>query len=357
VSPSPSLLFWNELDQVTRRAYEFAGIVEHWYFVAGKFIVLRFAGTALLCLTYALEHLEIPAPAHDADFVIQVWDSKSTGIAMIPAPWAMRESLGPRGTITGYNDAVIRTSLNPESGLFSMVHLQENRAIVWVPGVEKLLAYEKGAPLLNVLHWWLQDHGLHLIHAAAVGNAQGHGLLLAGQGGAGKSSTALLCMVAGFTYLSDDYCIFQAQSSLVHSIYSTGKLLLENSALQPFLQRLMTQDSNEQKCVELGGKSLLFLYPEWKTKIIQQLAIHAILLPCVTQAGQSTVVRVSPGIALQRLAMSSIFQLPLASSSLLSVLGTLVRSLPSYQLNLGQDIAQIPNLIQQVLQSHRRTLV
>ena len=50
-------------------------------------------------------------------------------------------------------------------------------------------------------------------------------MLLAGKGGSGKSTTALVCLHSSLVYAGDDYCLLATDDGpYVFSLYSTGKL-------------------------------------------------------------------------------------------------------------------------------------
>src|SRR5436190_545935 len=72
-------------------------------------------------------------------------------------------------------------------------------AVVWVWDARTLAAADCCRPLLRLLHWWLADQPWQLVHGAAVGAAAG-GVLVTGVGGAGKSTTALACVSAGWRH-------------------------------------------------------------------------------------------------------------------------------------------------------------
>ena len=85
-------------------------------------------------------------------------------------------------------------------------------------------AWEPSAPFRNLFHWALGDSGLAFAHAAAVGTAAG-GILLAGRGGAGKSTTAMACVHAGWRYVADDYCVLDVSGHpSTHTLYGSAKI-------------------------------------------------------------------------------------------------------------------------------------
>ncbi|MBK6741677.1 MAG: hypothetical protein IPG66_01365 [Hydrogenophilales bacterium] len=75
---------------------------------------------------------------------------------------------------------------------------------------------------------WLAHRGRPLVHAAGIA-WHGRGALLLGVSGRGKSTTALACLGAGFSFLGDDLCALEAsphndRPPTIHGIYATAKL-------------------------------------------------------------------------------------------------------------------------------------
>lgn len=77
-------------------------------------------------------------------------------------------------------------------------------------------------PLANTLTAWAISQGLRPVHAAAV-EVDGRGVLLVGASGAGKSTTAVACAMAGSGLIGDDRCIIDPVTMSVHSWYGTVK--------------------------------------------------------------------------------------------------------------------------------------
>ena len=151
------------------------------------------------------------------------------------------------------------------------------------------------------------------MHAAAVG-VRGHGVLLAGAGGAGKSTTALAAYARGLELCGDDYCAL-GPGPTVHALYGVGKLEPDAARLVP----------------ELDGP-IVALEPT------PSLALSAVVLPRVVPGGRTTLTPVSPAAALRALAPSSTFQLPGAPRGPFAALAALVRELPAYRLELWEDL-------------------
>lgn len=337
--------FFRTVHQTFERAEHAAGetIVRH-YTIGGYTVQFRFAGAALVpFLTPALAHLSA-ATQVTPHLTVYVWDSASTHTGMPPCPWELHEQ-NPRGEIAGYNTAEIRTAYRTGSETLSLLDLRGNIALYWTYDARALPYYECGAPFLALLHWWMESHSRQLVHAGAVGTAEG-GVLLVGKGGSGKSSTALSCLEAGLSYAGDDYCLIAVDPEpYVHSLYNSGKV---HAADVPRFSLLSSALSNAKRLD--SEKGLYFLYSCFPQRIACGFPLRAILLPQVANSQDARLLRVSPATSLRALAPSTIFQLPGAGQQTFSMLSRLVQRLPSYIFAVGSDRARIPAAILRILE-------
>jgi hypothetical protein len=356
--PDPVGFFDACLDRFQQAEKAAGGSAERFFKIDRYAVRLQFAGSALVSsLTPALAHLVVP-PFSKADLSIFVWDSVSTQTAWPTLPWfqysghitstgeKIENLYTPRGDIRGYCNDRICTHVGDR--LFSLLDLQRNLAIYWCKDAGSLPLYERGAPLRSILHWWLRDRGLQLIHAAAVGNASG-GVLLAGKGGSGKSTTALIGLNSSLLYLSDDYSLIRIDPApCVYSIYNTAKVRPDNLERVPHLHRaLINADRLDSE------KALFFIHQRYPEKIVKRLPLRAILLPRVTGRVDTTLTSASCRDALAALSLSTLHQLAGSGRELLQTIGRLVTQLPTYHLHLGMDLTQIPEVISTVLQESR----
>ena len=77
----------------------------------------------------------------------------------------------------------------------------------------------------------------------------------------------------------------------------------------------------------------------------RQFPLRVILLPHVSEHGQSMLHHASEIEALRALAPSTIFQRTGAGNEVFEALAGLVRQVPCYHLALGRDMERIPRLI------------
>jgi len=337
------------------RALESAGsVVEKSYQIAGHQICLRFAGSSLVSkLTPALAHLEAN-PSNQPELTICLWDSESTRtplplliaslVDLVRLRWF--ERLDIRKEIKGFNDDRIRTMFHLGPDILSLADLQANQAFYWVQSEAQIPYYEVGYPLTPILNWWMGAQGHQLLHASAVGNPGG-GVIIAGKGGTGKSTTSLACLDSSLGFLGDDYCILDSSGDpLVHSLYSTAKLKGEED-IERF-SKLRSMITNLERLED--EKALIFLNDHFPEKVVNHFPLKAVFVPRVTGEPQTRISDISPALTLRSLAPGTMFQLPGSGNAAFHVMSALVRRVPCHQLELGTNLPEIPMVIKEYLE-------
>ncbi len=173
---------------------------------------------------------------------------------MVPAPWTTYD-FGPKGEIVGYNDERHRTVYQPGVDILQVFDAERAAAVYWTPSYRYIPWWESSFPLRTAIHWWTTTTpSLQPMHAGAVGRDDG-GVLIAGRGGAGKSTTSLACLDGGLLYAGDDYVLVDVDQPTVYSLYNTAKLRPENLHRFPHLGSLVANADS------LGDqKAMLFLH-------------------------------------------------------------------------------------------------
>ena len=349
VADSRPAAFFDAAYAAYQRAEQAAGgATDAWYEIAGFPIRLRSAGDALAArLTPALAHLT--APAAEPALTICLWDTVSTGAPMPKPPWGEEDFLA-RAEIRGYNTPRFRAAYDVRGGALRLLDQARNLAIFWTHDPATLPVYDRSAPFRMILHWWMQAHQRHFVHAGAVGTAEG-GVLLAGKREAGESTAATVSLLAGLLYAGDDYCLVSTEPApCVYSLYSSAKLDLDN--LRRCAPRLEALISNPD---ELGReKALLFFHPHYPTQMAREFPVRAILLPTATGGRETRLIPAAPITALQALAPGTLAQLSGAGAEEFRAISAFVRSVPSYHLELGAETNQIPRVIAQLLNEGQR---
>lgn len=303
--------------------------------VAGGAVRLKFAGERLWrALSPSFAHLA--AHAGDADLTVLLCDSAETGVDMPELPPEARVVFR-RGDIAGIDGGRVLAAYNAGMDVVVTFDPRAGVAAYWATDATRLPQYEVCAPLRPAFNWWLRGRGL-LLHAAVVG-VGGQGVMLVGEGGSGKSTTALACLQAGFDYLGDDYVAvtFDGPVPTAHSAYCRAKVTDASAALLPELVA--------RAGVERGGpgeKTMLNLWPAYAPQLAAGLPIHAIALPRVAGAPATRSWRASGAESLRHVAISTLRQLAGDGPAEFAWAAQLVRSAPNFALDLGRDIDQVP---------------
>lgn len=345
---APELFFADMLERF-EQASSAGGSVSRCYHLGGATVRLVFAGTGIIpSITPALAHRAIPPT--DANLTVYVWDSVTTGVPIPPAPWTTRRApeadLYRRwGDIPGYSKAGMKIAYSGWSGVLSILDLEQNQAMLWLHDAYAVPIYVRSSPLLTILHWWFRERGIQLTHAAVVGTSRS-GVLLAGPGGAGKSTTALTCLSAGLSYVGDDYVLLAGDPSLTaHALYSSAKLRNEQVAHFPNLWSALANAATLDQ-----EKALFWLAEHVPAQLVESLPVRAILIPRISGITTTTLQRASAGDSLAAVAPSTLFQLPGSGASDFQRLSRFVQQVPSYILHLSSDLTQIPAIINRVLE-------
>lgn len=192
--------------------------------------------------------------------------------------------------------------------------------------------WDAGAPLRYHLRWIMEDAGLLLTHAAALG-AEGRGILLVGQGGAGKSGTTLAGLAAGLSTVGDDYVALRTSGAPVaRSLYRYFKQNPDGIDRVPGLRAAMGEaKTNWQGKVEFDPARF---YPGC---FADELKIEAIVLPSITGAPAPDIRPIRNAEAMLELMRSNLLQYIGEQETRMSPLASVVRDLPCFRIGLSPD--------------------
>lgn len=339
--------FWLTLNHAFEQAVDQTDPLDRTYSLAGYRVRLRFAGPALLpVLTPALDHLQTANAGPPPDLTIALWDSATTGIPF-PARLPPLAEIGRRGELPAYSDDRFLAAAQTDIRALSLLDRVENQALYWAAEAAVLPVFERAAPLKIILHWWLRERGLPLIHAGAVGTEAG-GVLLVGGTGTGKSTSTLACLNAGLQYISDDRCLLGLEPEpRAWCVYNAAKLRPEQ--MQRFPHLLPAVRANNLPDEE---KDIIFVHQYAPEQLAAALPVRALLLARLAHRPETTWTPISPARVWRELSTSSLVYQPGMGQDELRLMADLVRRLPCYLLNLGTELGEIPPVITQVIQAH-----
>ena len=340
---SDPLTFFDRIhDQWTCAAESAGATLDHHYELAGSVVRLRFAGPALQRrIAPAFAHLETGAPAAP-DLTVCLWDSASTGVSMPPPPWRTQDYLA-HGMVRGYCDERMLTVVRPTSGALSIYDATRRLALWWYRSAEAVPPFECGSPLIQILHRWSRDRGIRCLHAGAVGTPAA-GVVIAGRSGSGKSTACLACVGSPLRYAADECCLLRmSDGPRLFSLYCTGKLDRGGLERLPALWRAVVNP-------DLGeDKGLIRLFPSASSALIRSFPVRALAVPRISEDDQVAMHHIAPAEAFRMVAPNCAFEFGEPDRGLLQDLGALVRQVPSFRLELGRDLARVPDVILGVL--------
>lgn len=319
------------------------------YSFAGRCVRMRIVGRRLaqrVAIPFAHLRLEDHHSAN-VELLIDLWSECEAGV---PGPVTGR----PSDVKAGWEVGGGRLTASSDGRFLRFLRLHSQtwldrmaRQIVgWRACGTVIPTVERSKPMLPLLAIWYSDRDVHLGHAGLVG-LDGQGVLVAGPSGSGKSTTTLACLGAGLEYLGDDYTGLEelADGSFVgHSVYSTARLQPEQVARLPFLAEaaIESDDPYDQK----------YLVPAFQVspdRVRRATPIRAVALPRVVGSGAPRLRPATKGQAFMRLAPSSLAMLLSPGRHGLDRLERLVDRVPSYWLDLADDVTPIPSLVEQIV--------
>lgn len=309
-------------------------------------IQLIFAGPALLsAMTKAFTHLQT-AVHQRPDLTIYCWDSVSTRTPLSFLPWQNRKYSG-KNEIPYKIENGLCMAYKRENELLNLINHKTKSGFFWTRDAASLPFYEKASPFRTLLQWCFQSAKRLCIHSAAVGVGD-KGVLIAGGEKAGKSTSALFCLMAGMRYAGDDYVVLHEDRNYwSYSLYSTLKL--EASAAKE-MPGVLPKVSNIQKLP--SEKAVLFLHEHYPEQLAQGFPVAAVLLPKITGSEKTRIQRAAAAEGLRALAPTTLFLQAGQRKEAFDFLTRFIRRTPCYRLDLGRDKTAVPSVIEEFIRNH-----
>lgn len=237
-----------------------------------------------------------------------------------------------------------------EGAVWQVLDRRRRHAVYWARAAADVPEWDLGAPFRTLLAWALEESGLAMVHGAGFGPEGGAGLLVAGAGGAGKSSTSLVALrEAGFSGVGDDFVALDAGNATAHALFTTLKLD------EPALDRLgVPRAAVANPDRPAGQKARLYQRELLPGRDRARLPLAALAVPRVVVQQESGYRRCDGGLLLRALAPSSLFLLPGEDRRRFADLAALTRRLPCYELLLGQDPSALAAMLRRLLEEASR---
>jgi len=270
----------------------------------------------------SLHHLEVP-PAAATDLDIYVWERTAHYTHAIQCMVAEEEVVQGSDLIFQFNHQCI-----------SIYDPANARAYFWINSLAELGDWHRAKPFRSIIHWFLSQHGLSMIHGAVVGT-EASSVLITAKGGSGKTTTALACFLEGMNYLSDDYVAIDCETRMAYSLFNSAMLTNDN------LVRFPVFDAHVQNPTRAESiKALVYLHQFHPDRLCRQAPLKAILIPQVMNTPLTTIVPTSRVHALMAIA-PTIRSLRNYEQEKLSAAKRLAESVPCFELQLGSDMQDV----------------
>jgi hypothetical protein len=232
-------------------------------------------------------------------------------------------------------DSVIRLDLENSSG-FGQID-----AGFW----KSPLKYRQDFLMLSLL-WLIRPHGLYTLHANGLAKDE-VGLLIVGNSGSGKSTTALSLIKQGWKYLSDDVLLIRERPQGVEAI-----AFQRGFSFDPKLANSFPELScHLEKASFNGNKRFLNMESIYADSFQSSCFPKVLIFPGIVSQDRSELIPIDRAEALILLAGSSggIMVDKEMVEKQMGVLKRLVYQTTVYRLLAGRDLCEEPERISEVL--------
>lgn len=295
---------------------------------------IRIAGTRRADnLPWMIEHRRIEPSAKD-DWTISVIEGDCAQVEPLRPPSEHRDK-----RLVDIADDHYYYWTPEGGGNLTLVDRRQHRALLWYPSASEIASWEFSRPFLSSIHALMLPTAWTPVHGAVVakGNAA---ILIVGRGGAGKTTTALVCAEAGWDYLSDDYVLIGGTPCRACGIYRSARVREDMFARLPrsmlAVTNVSTDDGEVRAEVDVGRVGRVGL---------DDPHIRAIVLPRRTGAAKASLDAIRPSQALSALAGPTSIGLAGGQAAIFQKVTSLLKSVPCYIFEPGPRIADVPAVL------------
>ena len=217
------------------------------------------------------------------------------------------------------------------------------KILIWLPSYESFPFWAKATPFRIPFSWIAAELNGEMIHCAAI-EIDGEGILLAGDGGRGKTTTALNAALHGCKILGEDFILYM--NDRIYAVYLKAKA--------HHGEHLMQLISKGLKCPsEIAGQKTIIPLVNQPFEMVFEFKPTSLYFPRVfPDDGINEIVSISKAMALREFAAPSFIGLQGIGSASLSTHSKLVRSVETWSLpmtgKLDEDFARLKDHVAKV---------
>ena len=295
-------------------------------------------------LTPAIEHLSCCFPNEAPDFTIFLIDLSQLEGGHLPAiPWEPLLRRGHRGI---HVDGLYMQFVHIEETdvrILSAYDSHKKQAYYIVSDAEKLPWYISGAPMHEILYWWVRSNNMHILHCGVVGNQQ-NGIALLGAKGAGKSTTVLSCLENGFSYISEDYCIVTSDEvPIAYNLYNSAKFTDYTLEKFPHLAKYVNNKRSK------NSKYLVYFKDIYPDRIAYKLPLSALISLNLNVEASPSLKKIDVDKAFLDMISSTTLQNPTYELTSTDFFQKLKKKLQAYELTYGRDTESTIELLSTIM--------
>jgi hypothetical protein len=240
------------------------------------------------------------------------------------------------------SDGTLAAQYNEELQSWLVLDQPERRGLLWINDLGRLPAWDVAAPFRTLFHWYLAPTQLAIVHAGAVA-AEAAASLLAGPGGAGKSTSIAIAAAQGMTVFGDDLVIVGEHGGInqVFALYDSVKL----DPAAPIVRELGIPAKAGWPC---ANKMAYRLSELGKDRLGRNAPLGTIAHSLVMNRPDTTIAAATPGQILRALAPSTLFLLRGFEQRTMAKIGALVRTVPGVHLQLGSQVEGVARALRQI---------
>lgn len=221
-------------------------------------------------------------------------------------------------------------------GKLTAVDREKCLGVVWYPAATALPSWEKARPLIHAFKALFPLSRLMPVHGAAVAFGE-RGILIAGRGGAGKTSMSLACVEAGWRYVGDDCVLIGGAPLRAFNLFRSARLREEMFTRLPRslnASYTISTDSGEVKA-ELDVGRL-------PSVAIGDTNVNAIIVPCRRGSSGVAIARLRASVMVRELSAQSLNHLPGDPVMTYEFIAEALRGIPCFSVDPGSVLGDVP---------------
>lgn len=268
-----------------------------------------------------------PSTTDRSSYCLTVIDDRDTGVRPSldwPAQW-----FEPFGIVRSDLSGPVRLAIDIHSQSLSAYDPQSREAVVWFHDVRTISYWFAATPFRLQLSWFADSFDGEMIHAAGI-EVDRSAALLVGPTGAGKSTLTLAAMREGARILGDDFSLLD--HTVCHPIYRRTKF---HDTTMNMFEGSIDSIGTVMNAGVLGEKRIVDTNDDLLCPT--GLPIAAVFVPRI---GELPRVRsISEPQAVRSTLGPTMMGLLGGSRNTLARIVSLVRSVPTYEIEVGPDMA------------------